>query len=292
MGEAPRALLAPPSLRTWTIVLLLSSIGLAAAGLASIVTEAHWNDYVAEVRAREVQAIESIPPLGQRKRRAVVIFGTSLTEAAMQHGEFLPTHFPSSIQLVTLTGQLGERTPIEDLEPVLRRVHPDLVLIEINLLRVPYEDPPLIRRLRHLERAALAWTSRGGAADQDGCVGVLRKKSAKAGNIAATYQRWNAPGRLHLDRLPILLDLQADGIQTGVLDLPRATELEIAAPNLVTFRRTMNAALAEKNVTLWSFPAYWPTDYFCDMAHLDHDGAVIFDKMFSDRLLQALDLAQ
>ena len=292
MGEAPRALLAPPGLRTWAIALLFSSICLAAAGLASIVTEARWNDYVAGVRVQEVQAIESIPPLSQRKRRAVIIFGTSLTEAAMQHGEFLPTHFPPSIQLLTLTGQLGERTPIEDLVPVIRRVHPDLVLLEMNLLRVPYEDPPLIRRLRHLERAALAWTSHGGAADQYGCVGVLRKKSTKVGNIGATYQRWNAPGRLHLDRLPILLDLQAEGIQTGVLDLPRATELEAAAPNLVTFRKTMNAALAEKNVTLWSFPGYWPTDYFCDMAHLDHDGAVVFDKMLSDRLLQALDLPQ
>ncbi|HEX3065192.1 MAG TPA: hypothetical protein VHQ39_06905 [Dongiaceae bacterium] len=292
MGEAPRALLAPKGLRTWAIALLFSVLALAAAGLASIAAEANWKDYVAGVRAREVQAIESIPPVGERKGRAVIIFGTSLTEAAVQHGDFLPTHFPSSIQLVILTGQLGERTPIEDLVPVIRRVHPDLVLIEVNLMRLPFVDPPLMRRLRHLERAAFSWMWHAGA-DQDGCIGVVRRKSAKVGNIGEKYQRWNAPRRrLQLDRLPVLLDLQADGIQVGVLDLPRATELEVAAPNLASSRKTMGAALAEKDITFWAFPGYWPADYFCDLSHLDHDGAIVFDKLFSDRLRQALDLSQ
>ena len=265
-------------------------ICLTTAGFASIATEAQWKNNVAGIRAQEVKAIESIPPMDQRKARAVIIFGTSLTDAAIYKSDYSPAHFPS-IQLVILTGKQGERTPIEDLVPVIRRVHPDLVLIEANLLGRPVEDPPFIRRLRHLERAALAWTWHLGA-NRDGCAGIMRKKSAKAGNTGENYQRWYGPGHLRLDRLPVLLELMADGIQAGVLDLPRATELETAAPNMVTFRKDLSAALTEKGITLWTFPGYWPIDYFCDMAHLDHDGAAVFDKLFSDRLRQALDLSQ
>jgi hypothetical protein len=84
--------------------------------------------------------------------------------------------------------------------------------------------------------------------------------------------------------------LQAAGIQVGVLDMPRAAELEAAAPNLLTFRDRMRAALGAKGVELWTATGEWPTELFCDMSHLDHDGAVLFDRWLSGRLRQALNL--
>ena len=43
---------------------------------------------------------------------------------------------------------------------------------------------------------------------------------------------------------------------------------------------------------MWSAPGYWPVDYFCDLSHLNYDGALVFHKWLVGRLEQALNLPQ
>ncbi len=50
--------------------------------------------------------------------------------------------------------------------------------------------------------------------------------------------------------------------------------------------------MAKHGVAMWIAPGNWPADLFCDMSHLNHDGAVLFDRWFSNRLKQALNLPQ
>lgn len=297
MGDPPRALNGRPGLRTWIFTLALSLLVLAASVTASHFVEARYNAITAGVRASEVEAIEGIPPVGQRKIPAVVVFGSSLIEAATMRAG-LKEQFPSTFQLVVLIGELGSRTPIEDLMPVIRKTHPDLVLIEANLIHRPEEDPDFGRRVRHLEQAVFSrFRRRDGNPDApsgppQSCAGLVQRKSADVGDMVAQYQRLFPTHHLLIDRLPLLLDLQADGIQVGVLDMPRAAELEAAAPNLVGFRDALSAAMAKHGVAMWIAPGNWPADLFCDMSHLNHDGAVLFDRWFSNRLKQALNLPQ
>lgn len=299
MGDLPRVLRGQPALRTWILTLVLSLTATTGAAIASHFVEADWNAQIAVTRAQEVQTVESIPPLGQRKGPAVIIFGTSLVEAATLRAG-LQQEFPPSVQIIVFVGKLGARTPIEDLVPVMRKAHPDLVLIETNSMLVPGEDPDYLRRLRHLELALSLWFRgaklRPGPATPaakhmvPSCSGLVLRKSADVGNVASDYRGWY--NILYLDRLPALLELQAAGIRVGVLDMPRAAELEAAAPNLVTFRNRMNQALGERGVEMWIAPDVWPADLFCDLSHLNHDGAILFDRWLSGRLRQALNLPQ
>lgn len=297
MGDPPRALHGRPGLRTWFFTLAIGLLVLAASVIASHFVEARYSAVTAGVRDSEVRAIESIPPVGQRKIPAVIVFGSSLIEAAAMRAG-LKEQFPSSFQLVILTGQLGSRAPIEDLMPVIRKVHPDLVLIEANLIHRPEDDPAFIRKLRHLEQAVFSRFRRRD--DNPGappgspasCAGLVQRKSAGVGDMVEQYRRLFPTHHLLMDRFPLLLDLQADGIQVGVLDMPRAAELEAAAPNLVGYRDALSAAMTKHGIAMWIAPGDWPADLFCDMSHLNHDGAILFDKWFSSRLKQSLNLPQ
>jgi hypothetical protein len=294
MGDPPRVLLGRPTLKTWAFTLAVSLLALAGTAVASHFVEADWNARETAMRSWEVETIESIPPLAQRKTPVVIIFGTSLIEAATLRAG-LQDKLPASVKTIVFIGTFGSRAPIEDLVPVMRKAHPDLVLIEIESMRRPDDDPPLIRKLRHLELAVSNGFQGVGRGTHlvyfpKSCIGLVKRKSADVGNIVDDYRRWfHEP---QLDRLPVLLDLQAAGIQVGVLDMPRAAELEAAAPNLLTYRTRMREALGAKGVELWSAEGQWPADLFCDMSHLDHDGAVLFDKWLSGRLGQALNLPQ
>jgi hypothetical protein len=295
VGDPPRVLRSGPTLRTWIYTLAVGLMTFAGAAVASHAVEKVWSYREAETRASEIQIIESIPPVGQRKMPAVIIFGTSRIEAVTLRAG-LEHQFPN-VQLIVLIGAFGSRAPIEDLVPVMQKAHPDLVLIEIGSMRRADADPPLMRRMRHLQLAAaiaLGVAGRNPSTDATSlppsCDGLVLRKSAEVGNVADDYRRWFRHPQL--DRLPVLLELQAAGIQVGVLDMPRAAELEAAAPNLVTFRTTMGAALAGRGVAMWSAPGIWPADLFCDLSHLNHDGALLFDKWLSERLRQALNLPQ
>ena len=290
MGDPPRAVGAVPGLRTWASVLLIILAGFAAFAIASGFAEERWNADIASSLAAEVQTIESIPPEGKRTARAVVIIGTSLIRAATSNpGQ--PDTFPPSIQLMVITGRSGTTASVEDLIPALLRAHPDLVLLEANLLRRPPTDdsPFLVRRARHVQWALLTDNDHFWA---PACPGLVGRKSAKAGGTNEQYQAQFASSNSNPDRLPLLVELKAGGIQVGVLDMPRSTELETAAPNLLMWRNIISTAAAKQGVAMWSAPGYWPVDYFCDLAHLNSEGAVVFSKWLASRLEQALNLSQ
>jgi hypothetical protein len=105
--------------------------------------------------------------------------------------------------------------------------------------------------------------------------------------VAAGYQTWFDPQQMTLDRLPALAALREEGFAVSVLQFPRASDLERAAPNLVAWREGEAALLKSHDIGVWAPPVHLPGTYYCDFSHLNRAGALIFDDWFIGRLKQA-----
>jgi hypothetical protein len=225
-----------------------------------------------------------------RKKPVVAIIGTSLIRAALQSVGASVSNLPDSVSVVVLSGGAENVAWFNALVPALHRAHPDLVLLEANLMRAPDGPPPeLDRRIHHIEWDFF-WRAPT-AAGHPACEGMIERRSPKAAAVAAYYQDAFNPEWIRLDRLPVMEDLKADGIFVGVLDMPRSVVLEDAAPNLRAWRESVASQISAKGISFWHAPGEWLPDQFCDMAHLNTEGAAVFDKWLGDQLRQIFHLA-
>jgi hypothetical protein len=214
----------------------------------------------------------------------VVIVGTSLTRAALQMAGAPLDKYPASMKLVVLAGDNRKADWFEGLVPALHRAHPDLILLEPRLLTVIGAPAELPNRVQNLLRVILPSARLNRAPPV--CQGLILRQSPKVAGTGEVYQWVFDPQRIRLDRLPLLEGLRTEGIEVGIIDYPRAAELEAAAPNLLLWRVAMQKRLAEKGFFFWHPPGDWPAVDFCDMAHFNHEGAVLFSDWLSAQLKQ------
>ncbi len=248
-----------------------------------------WADRKAESRLQvaiqgQVTTLDRVPPPALRQGPVVVIVGTSLIHAALQMAGTPLDKFPASMKLVVLSGDNRKAEWFDGLVPALRRAHPDLILFEPRVLFAIGQEPGLPGRVHNLLLAILPPGHWKGPPPV--CQGLILRRSPAVAGTGKVYQWVYDPARLRLDRLPVLESLRAEGIEVGVLDLPRARELEAAAPNMALWHIELTKRLMAKGFSLWSPPGEWPAVDFCDMAHLNHAGALLFDDWLSAQLKQ------
>ncbi len=283
MGDPPCATAGAPGLGVWIAVGVIVGAILCAAALFSAYAEGKAAQERAAAISALVATLDAIPPPGSRPKPVVGVLGTSLIRAALLMDGGPLNRMPGGIQLIVIPIDRLEAEYFDGLVPALHRSRPDLLLIESELLHVA---PPLAKRRNRVEHLlrALRWWKRSAAAPA--CEGLTLRKSAKASDLGKTYQGIFAS--FTLDRLPVLEDLRSSGIAVAVLDMPRAAELEAAAPSIVAWGTTMSAQLKAAGFALWRAPGDWVADEFCDMAHLNAQGAQAFAGWFGPRLAEAL----
>ncbi len=291
MGEPPRALAGAPAPKVWVLTALLFTLTLCGLALFSIYVEMKWEAFDGRIIASEVDRIAEIPLPAVRTKPVVAIIGTSLIRAALESAGASVSNLPDGVSVVVLSGGGENAAWFNALIPALHRAHPDLVLVEANLMRAPDGPPPeLDRRIHHIEWE-LFWRAPA-AAGHPVCEGMIERRSPKAAAIAAYYQNVFNPEWIRLDRLPVMQDLKADGISVAVLDMPRSVMLEDAAPNMRAWRDSVASQISAKGISFWHAPGEWLPEQFCDLAHLNAEGAVIFDEWLGDQLRQIFHLAR
>jgi hypothetical protein len=170
--------------------------------------------------------------------------------------------------------------------PALRRLHPDLVVVDSELLRAEGTDYSFADRLRELLQKF--WTPTPSATTVD-CNGFpVRPLTA---TYAKGYQEWFNPKWITLDRLPALAALKGEGIAVDILQIPRSAALEKAAPNLIMWRKAEAAVVEEQGIGVLTPTGKWPDADCCDHSHLNLGGAAQFDTWFTERMKQTFNLA-
>ncbi len=283
MGEPPRGIAGAPGLRVWVAVGVIVGAILGAAALFSNHAEQKAAQEKAAAINSLVATIDAIPPPGSRPRPAVVIVGSSLIRAALLMDGGPLSRMPAGIQLIVIPIDRLQAEYFDGLVPALHRARPDLILIEAALLHIAGRPAARRDRVEHLLRA-LRWWKRDEAAPA--CQGLTLRKSPKASDLGKMYQGIFA--HFTLDRLSVLQDFRSSGIAVAVLDMPHAAELEAAAPSILGWENSMSAQLAAAEFAVWRAPGPWVADEFCDMAHLNAEGAWAFAGWFGPRLAEAL----
>src|SRR5262249_32860898 len=166
---------------------------------------------------------------------------------------------PSGVRLVVLTTDVKHVRWFEALLPALRRLHPDLLLVDSGLLRMPVTPYTLADRLGYLRRkiwhpTSSVWVGRD-------C--WFHAPEPITSVLVVMYQAWFDPKTMSLDRLPALASLKGEGIAVGVLQMPRSDDLERKAPNLIAWRGAEAILLEEQGIEAWYPPGGWPDAAYC-----------------------------
>ncbi len=191
---------------------------------------------------------------------------------------------PVPVNLLVLIGDFPHGDWFEMLLPALRRLRPDLLLVDSGLLREPDLRRPLPKRLQHL--LGFIWQRPPPVIVAPECRS-LPVVEAITPRFAANYQAWFNPQQMTLSRLAVLAALREEGFTIDVLQMPRASDLEQAAPNLAAWREGEAALLNNHGIGVWTSPVHLPGTYYCDFSHFNRAGALIFDDWFIGRLTQA-----
>jgi hypothetical protein len=283
MGDPPRAAAGAPGLTVWIAVGVIVGVILCAAALFSGYAEKKVEKDKADFISSMVATIGGIPPPGSRTKPVVVVVGSSLIRAALLMDGGPLNKMPAGTQLIVFSVDRLQPEYFDGLVPALHRSRPDLLLIEAALLHATPFQAGRRDRVEHLLRA-LRWWKRSTAAPV--CEGLTLRKSVKASDLGRMYQ--DVFSSFTLDRLADLEDFRSDGIAVAVLDMPHARELEAAAPSIVNWQTKMSAQLSAAGFDVWRAPGPWLADEFCDMAHLNAEGAQAFAAWFGPRLAEAV----
>ncbi|HEX3065123.1 MAG TPA: hypothetical protein VHQ39_06560, partial [Dongiaceae bacterium] len=100
---------------------------------------------------RQIARLDRLPKPGARKAPVVVVLGHSLVWAALQRDHAQRQTFAGT-DLVVLTADFKHPHWFEALLPALRRLRPDLLVVDSELLRVEITDPTFGERVNYLMR--------------------------------------------------------------------------------------------------------------------------------------------
>ncbi len=287
MGEPPRALSSPPSLWTWmTVAALVGLVAIVSVFVSLRDDEKRQERYAAAVRD-QIASLDELPIPGARDAPIVVVLGHSLVWAALLRDGTAQRKIAAGVDLVVMTGELKHPHWFEALLPALRRLHPDLLVVDSELLRIEGTDLSLTDRLRHLMQKI--WPPKPPVTATADCIGFPREPLSAT--FTKRYQEWFNPKWMSLDRLPALAALKGEGIAVDVLQMPRSGALDGAAPNLIMWRKAEAAMVEEQGIGILTPTGEWPDADYCDHTHLNLAGAAQFDTWFTERLKQAFNLA-
>jgi hypothetical protein len=275
-------------MRVWAVAAVIVGVVAWAGIVLTISDDRNHEAQIADSDRYQIDRLDRLPRPGARSSPIVIVLGNSLVWAALQRDGILGNEPPVPVNLLVLTADFQRGNWFETLLPALRRLHPDLLLVDSDLLRVPDLRRPLAKRLRHL--LDLMWQRSPPATLAPECrgLGVVEAITPK---VTAGYQGGFDPQQMMLSRLPILVALREAGYAVDVLQIPRATDLERAVPNLVAWGEGETALLKSQGIGVWAPPVHLPGAYYCDFSHFNRAGALIFDDWFVGRLKQAFDPA-
>jgi hypothetical protein len=233
---------------------------------------------------RQIASLDKLPKPDARKAPVVVVLGHSLIWAALQRDP-AQRRTVAGTDLVVLTADFKHPHWFEALLPALRRLHPDLLVVDSELLGIEITVPTFGERVNFLMRTI--WPPKAQAAT--GCPDLARKPITSA--TVNHYQGWFNPKAMELDRLPTLAALKSEGIAVDVLQMPRSDALELAAPNLIEWRKAEAALVENQGIGVWTPSGDWPEADYCDHAHMSLAGAAQFNAWFGERLTRTFNLS-
>lgn len=242
------------------------------------------------IKVRSAELADLPPP---RKRKGPIIFlvGSSLLHEAAASTVELGRRISPDAKVVIYARPSAPAAWVSRILPVLARAHPDLIVLEHDLVSPFFEDQNFgfmdslyfaVSMLRH----GTAYAPR-----DDGwrvCWG--RRKSLPEALQKFSAIRVSDPASL--TELTTIKELRQQGIRVVIIGMPRAREFEEARPDLRRWRKQIEAAMRAEGFAVWIPPSEWTRDDFCDYSHLNDRGRVRFEPWFASRIVQELDRAK